>query len=122
MDNVILFAYELSRNNLELRTSTIPHAVYGIFKTVPIGTNTVMGYYYGTLVYGNLSISSSRRPAVYGESVLGLTTKDFSKWEVHLQLKTEYKRYVWIFPAPFCAMSLINDARYTEKEMGHSTS
>lgn len=63
----VIVLYDLFRNILEIRTSTITHAYGGVFTTVPIGAQTVITYYYGTLLSDNLSTISSHSPAVYGE-------------------------------------------------------
>lgn len=97
-------AHELSRNNLEVGTSIIPNEINGVFTKVPICANTVVGYYYGTFVYENLSISSSHGPFVYGEDPLAVPVKVFSRWTLQRQFNTICKHYFSIFPAPFCAI------------------
>lgn len=48
LDASVLLASELSRNNLEVITCSIPNAGNVDFKTDPIGSNTVVRYYFGT--------------------------------------------------------------------------
>lgn len=50
LDTKALLAYELSMARLEFKKSKIPNAGHGLFTTVPIGENEVIGYLYGTLV------------------------------------------------------------------------
>lgn len=88
LDSTVILAYERSRYNFELRLSTIPHTGDVIFKTGSISANKVVGYFYGTLSYKNLSIVSSRRPAKYGEGSLAVPVKDVTKLALQLQCKT----------------------------------
>lgn len=75
IDPEILLAHELSRSNLELRDSNIPRGGMGVFITTVSGAETVKFYYYGTLVYENLSICISNRPAVYVKGSLAVHVK-----------------------------------------------
>ena len=121
MDVNTLLGFELAANNLEMKPSTIPNAGNGIFTTVRIPPDTVIGYYYGSLVYDNMSVNQSRRPTTYGEGHLQFEVKDFVKWALQLKTTAPNGESVWIFPAPFCAMKMINDARYREDEVGRPT-
>lgn len=73
-------------------------------------------YYYGALWYDNLSFGPSHLPGNYGECSLAVPMKHFAQLALQLQFQTDCKHYFWIFPAPLCAMCLINDALYTGKE------
>ena len=121
MDPDVLLGFEIAASNLEMKQSSIPGAGKGIFTKVRIPPDTVIGYYYGAVVYVNLSINKARRPGTYGEGILEFDVNDFEKWAVELNRKTETGQTVWIFPAPFCAMRMINDARYREDEVGRPT-
>ena len=121
MDVNTLLGFELAANNLEMKPSTIPNAGNGIFTTVRIPPDTVIGYYYGSLVYDNMSVNQSRRPTTYGEGHLQFEVKEFVKWALQLKTTAPNGESVWIFPAPFCAMKMINDARYREDEVGRPT-
>lgn len=91
LDPTVRLTYELYRNNLEPRPSSIPHDSDGFLRTIPIGANTIVGYYYGTLVYDNQSIVSSRRPAAYRDCRLAVLVKYIRKWARQLQYKTTFK-------------------------------
>lgn len=84
-DKGILFASEMYRRNLELSTYTIRHDSEGVLTTVSISTNTVIGYYYGKVVYHNLPIGECRNLAFYREGSLAVTVKDSSKRALKLQ-------------------------------------
>lgn len=47
----------------------------GVYTTITIGGGTVIGYYYETLIYDNLSMGSSNRPLLYGERSLAVPVK-----------------------------------------------
>ena len=121
MDVNTLLGFELAANNLEMKPSTIPNAGNGIFTTVRIPPDTVIGYYYGSLVYDNMSVNQSRRPTTYGDGHLQFEVKEFLKLALQLQTTAPNGESVWIFPEPVCAMKMINDARYKEEEVGRRT-
>lgn len=80
-----------------------------------MGANTVVWYKFGTLMQHNqpdwtVSIASSHRLAVYDEGPLAVPGKDYARYALQRQFKTAFKHSVWIFPAPFVANPLINDA------------
>lgn len=83
----ILRPHEFSRNNLELREWSIRGGGMGLFTTTSVGDDTLIGYYYGTLVHGNLSIGTSNRLDVYDEASLDMIfnpilSNAFDKWRV----------------------------------------
>ena len=47
---------------------------------------------------------------------MSVTVKDFLKWALQLDNNTNTSKQVWIFPAPFCAIKMLDDARYTDAE------
>lgn len=67
------------QENLELRPSTISNSGYAVFTTVTIGENGVIGYYYDTIAYDNISNGSSKMPSVYGQGYLEAPVKDFER-------------------------------------------
>lgn len=121
MDVNTLLAFELSRRNLEVRPSTIPGAGNGVFTNVKIPPRTVVGHFYGLLVYENMLINQARRPVMYGEGIMSFPVKDFLKWALQLTSRTRTGEKVWIYPAPFCPMGIVNDARYKDGEEGRPT-
>lgn len=121
MDLEGIQSFELSRSMLELKQSTIPEAGDGLFTTVTIPANKVIGYYYGTLVYDNMSINQKNRPRMYGDGVMAFHASEFVQWALELKTRTRSGESVWIFPAPFCVMRKINDARYRDNEHNRPT-
>lgn len=109
LDPAVLVAYEQTRNNFELRYSSISNAGDVFFTTVRIGGNQVIKYYYGTFLYKNLSVGLLRRPAVHGERSMEVTVKYFAKWSMKIQFRTTSKNSIRIYPAHFCAMQYICD-------------
>ena len=93
----------------------------GVFTSKKIGAGEVIGCYYGTLVYENLSEGPSNRRRVYGEGTMAVPVENFAKWALKLQHQTQSGKDVRIYPAPFCVMRLLNDARYTTDEPGRPT-
>lgn len=83
MDPEILLAHDLSRIHLELRMSTVPGCGLGVFKTTPIWKGAVIRYYYGTLVYENMGIGSSKRPPLYGKGTFAVQVTDFATWALN---------------------------------------
>ena len=121
MDIDHLQAFELSRYRLEIRQSTIPGAGEGVFTRDIIPAKSIIGYYYGVLVYDNMTINQKNRPAMYGEGNLAFQAKDFEYWAMQLKRKMDSGETIWIYPAPFCVMRKVNDARYSDKERNRPT-
>ena len=125
LDKDTLLGVDLMYSGLELRQSTIPGAGMGIFTTRRFGVNEVVGHYYGTLVYGGMPVERTRS-GTHGEGIMAFNGEEFAKWALELTwtlpprgqtAKTKQDgTTVWIYPAPFCAMRFINDARRTDKE------
>lgn len=90
----------------------------GVQRTILIGAYTVMAYYYGTVLYDNLSIVRSKGPLVYGEVALTVHVKDFVRWGLRQKQKIGDDHSLGILPGPFCAMHMINDKLYAENEVG----
>lgn len=113
----MLLAVECSAIGVTLKKSSIqhPNAGRGVFAARPIGKGTVVGYYYGSLVYEDLSAAGSRLKT-YGENIMKVTKATFSKWANRLpETATDrnmVEHPVWIVPAPFCAMHFVKDGRY----------
>ena len=125
-DTQSLLSVECNANSVAVQPSRIrnPGAGMGLFATKNFGYNQVVGYYYGSLVYSELS-NEPQRFRTYSDGVMGVTAHDFEKWSIKLdgtvQDKSGNNRSVWIVPAPWCAARFINDARYrnndTEKNL-----
>jgi DNA modification methylase len=124
----MLLAHELTISGMEIRKSTIPGAGKGLFTSASVSKGQVIGHYYGTLLYdskssGAPSVSSGSR---YGEGIFQVDMKNFSAWAMETKWKARDKESnggagtnyrVYVFPAPFCAMRFINDARRTPLEI-----
>ena len=121
IDPNVLLSFELSRLNLEVRPSSISGAGNGLFATRAFAERELVGYFYGTLVYEDLSTASGHRPSVYGEGSMAVPVKEFQKWCLQLRMTGPDGNPIWIYPAPFCAMRYINDARYLVGEPGRPT-
>lgn len=109
--------YEAKELGLVIRKSSIKHpeAGLGVYAARGFKKDERIGWYYGTLVYGDLGLVR-RHYKTYGTGVLGISTKDFDKWAIQLE-KTfvdinDVKYDGWVVGAPFCACRYINDPRY----------
>ena len=116
MDVSSLRTMECMTHNLCIKPSTIGHvnAGLGLFATENCDRGDTIGFYYGSLVYGNLA-SNRRLQKLYGEGILAVSSDEFKKYAVELTHAftaadgTTYSG--WIAPAPWCAMRYINDPR-----------
>lgn len=70
------------------------------------------------MVHHNLSVGSSSSPSVYGEVMISVSVRNFRKWALQLNFERKYGRLIWIGPALFFTMRIINDALSTSKETG----
>ena len=111
-------AYEANCLGISIRKSSIQHPKVGlgVYTNKPISSGETVGFYYGTLVYGNLA-TKHRLHRRYGMGVLSVTADDFEKWAAKISGKqftdAESRKYDgYICPAPFCTMRYINDPRY----------
>lgn len=105
-----------------------PSAGLGVFASRTFQKDDIIGAYYGTLVYHDLSSRQHTRK-VYGDGVLKVDVARFSKYA--LQLRVQGKRFegvkericgakaVCIVPASFCACAFINDFHYAEKDQDY---
>lgn len=89
--------------------------IYGGWEVLaarPLGRKSIIGYWYGSLVYEVLSSSFSQFK-MYGENTMNFTTDAFSKWAVRLPEtasgRTLVQHPVWEVPAPFRAKHYVND-------------
>ena len=112
----VLLSSELVRLHLQVRRSTLPNAGNGLFTTKLIQKNEIIGNFYGSLAYENLS---KFKDAIFGEGLLAIEGSNFNDLAIRTSLKTKPTPSsvmrdplpVYIYPAPFCAMRYINDAR-----------
>lgn len=82
----------------EPHQSTIPGVGLGFFTSKIYGVGEIIGHYYGTRDYDNLSIGSSNSCAVYGEGMMAVAVSSFMKWVFQLQIKALCPQTVWIYP------------------------
>lgn len=65
MDPEMLQEHELGTLGFELRQSKMSGAGLGVFTSKRLGAGDVIGKYYGTTVYDNLSVGYSNSSSVY---------------------------------------------------------
>ena len=114
-----LRAYECMNWNIRIKKSTIkhPHSGLGVFAKKGFKTGDIIGYYYGTLVYGDLDKAHRVRKR-YGEGLMSVSSDEYRKWA--LQLKYPFtdarnkKHTGYICPGPFNAMRYTNSFEYIE--------
>lgn len=114
-------AHELGILGLELRKSDILGAGLGVFAENKFGPPDTICNYYGTLLYENISVVSSNSTVVCGEGMIAEIASELLTSALNLDHKTAGGRTAWIYPAPFCTMRMINDARYMEDEVHRPT-
>ena len=107
---------------VQLRPSTIKSesAGIGVFADDNFDKDHVVGYYYGSIVYGDIG-EKRRLTKVYGEGVMAVTSADYTKWAVEISgyqfvARDGSKFTGWICPAPWCVVRYINDPRYLEND------
>ena len=110
--------------NLAVKESTIKGAGHGLFTTKAAGKGETIGWYYGVLVYQDIGKNASG-VETYSEVLLLISPKDFHYWPARTRWavrssETGTKNIVWIYPAPFCVMWFMNDAKYLPHEDGPS--
>lgn len=80
-----------------------------------LGKNHVVWYYYGSLVYADLT-QAQHTAKRYGEGMMGVTVEAFFTWASRIpEMATDKEgkeRPVWIVAALFCAMRYVKDGRY----------
>ena len=119
LDPKMLLAAECSGLHDRIKPSTIqhPHVGLGVFATKSFAKGTVVGYYYGSLVYGDLAHNHRVRRR-YGTGIMSVSSEDYSKWALQIDFdfidSRNQKHIGYICPGEFNAMRYINDARYTD--------
>lgn len=112
-----LLAAESGALQLSVQPSSIKHpmAGRGLFSMRNIGAGETISYYYGSVVYSDLS-GKPQKHRTYGEGVMAVTVQDFEKWAYKLDDRVVpvggQSRTVWLVPAPFCVSRFMNDPRY----------
>ena len=121
MDVVSLRTIECLHLSVALRDSTIksPRAGQGVFANRNFDIGETIGYYYGSLVYGDIG-ADRKLSKQYGSGLMAVTSTVFEKWAAQLQyVFTEVngnKYKACITPAPWCVMRYINDYRYLDDD------
>ena len=121
MDMNVLLAHECYVRNVSIRKSTIksPIAGDGLFAEKDFLQGEVIGYYYGSLVYGDIG-KKKKLSTRYGEGILSVGVDEFNRWAIEIQYKfidsTGNPYSAWIAPAPFCCCRYLNDPRYHESD------
>ena len=119
VDTKALRAYECQAYNVRIRKSTIKHkdAELGVFAKKGFKKGEVIGYYYGTLVYGDLGKHHKVRKR-YGTGIMSVSSQEFTKWALQIDFTfvdaDNRQHTAYICPGPMCTMRYINDARYLE--------
>ncbi|PXF40303.1 hypothetical protein BWQ96_09986 [Gracilariopsis chorda] len=128
-----LLAMEAVQYGLRVGKSTIRHekAGVGVFATRRIAAGEVVCYFYGTLVYHDLS-NRKEVHKTYGEGVMGVKKDRFRKYAVKIEVYGQQFQslphrkqltnwhgkqanpILWVVPAPFCIAGYINYPKYVE--------
>lgn len=124
-----LLACDAMAQGLITAKSTIKHplAGNGVFAARMFQEGEKICYFYGTLVYHDLSKRSARQ-ATYGDGLLGVTVDRFKTTSMQISVTgDEFRKLstpgsrgqhiMWITPAPFCVGGVINDARYRPEDL-----
>lgn len=84
MDPQFVQARKMGTLGLELRKLNILGGLLVVDTSKRFGASAVSGHYYGTMVYYNLSVRSSKRPSVYGECIRAIPLRKIMKWALHV--------------------------------------
>lgn len=121
LDPKSLLAIENVYTSTVIAKSTIlhPKSGKGLFTTQALGPNQVVGYFYGTLVYGDLSNERRSSGRVYGGGLMAVTAKDFMRYSMATGVKFRHRpgepeMMCYIVPPSFCSTRYINDASYLD--------
>lgn len=114
-----LIASECEALSVSVQQSTIRNtrASLVLFASKILGNGAVIIYYYGSLVYSNLS-SRTQQHRTYWEGFMGMRVDKFEKCDIQLDrpcLRLDGKgREVWVifFPAKLCPEGNIKGPRY----------
>ena len=121
MDYKHLLSAECSAMGVLVQRSNIKHASagLGVFADKNLGEGQLVGWYYGSLVYSDLS-GLPQKYKTYSEGIMCVTVDDFEKWSMvvdhEVVARNGVRHKVFIVPAPFCAMRYINDPRYLDRD------
>ena len=79
----------------------------------------IIGYYYGSLVYGDLG-AKRRLHKKYGTGILSVSTPEFDRWAMKISYQfadADSNMYEgFVVAAPFCVCRYLNDPRYLPGE------
>lgn len=124
-----LLSVESVTYGCRVSASSIKHdnAGVGVFTNRRIVEGEVVCYYYGTIVYHDLS-GRKEIHKTYGEGVMGVTADRFRKYALEVKVPEEHFQPLpernndranripvsLVVPAPFCLGGFINDPKYVE--------
>ena len=117
IDVKALQTYECQQYNIRIKPSTIKHkdAGLGVFATKGFKKDDVIGYYYGTLVYGDIATDHRVRKR-YGVGIMSVSSKEFSKWALqidHTFVDSRDRQHTgYVCPGQFSTMKYINSYKY----------
>lgn len=123
-----LVAIESAAYNVYVAKSLIrhPHSGQGLFASKPFDTGDVICFYYGTLVYTDLSNRKSKTKRYADTGIMGVSVERFDHYALQVRTSgqafdsvTDYRygdRSVFVVPPPFCVGSYVNDYKYDEKD------
>lgn len=116
-----LLACEGVAYGLGVSRSLIKHkdAAVGVFARRTILPNEVVCYFYGTLVYQDMS--GMNKYTQYGTGIMSIRPKRFSRYAIELDTSVNdtnhvLKKSIYICPAPFCIGGHINDPSYRKDD------
>ena len=117
-----MLAMECCSLGVQVRPSLIDHdyAGDGLFANRTFGKGELVGTYYGTVVYTDMTMASQKHRSI-GKGFMRVDSETFTKWAMEVTegegvVVDGRKRLVFIVPGPHCAMRYINDPRYRKND------
>ena len=127
----VMTSIDGSTSGLCLGKSTVKHfeAGNGVFAMRKFRVGEVVGFYYGCIVFDDLSARSQVTKRYGEEGCLGVTVREFRKYQVEVNLYStgivignQTVTKAFIVPAEFCICREINDPRYLQEDEEFLTS
>lgn len=124
-----LISVEAAAYNVYLAPSLIrhPNSGMGLFASKPFDQGDTICFYYGTLVYTDLSKHKSKTKRYGDTGIMGVSVERFNHYAIQARSSgqafgkvTDYRygdRCLFIVPPPFCVGRYMNDYRYDNDDL-----
>ena len=117
MDPDVLLTVDCTHHRVMVSQSTIPDAGDGLFTMEDRRSREIIGWYNGSVVYGNLHSPSG----CHGTGILGASTDRLRTYGIQVDSKDlTFKKKdgcsLYLVPPEFCAFAKMNDPKYKSRK------